>query len=281
MNQTTLNIALSVDHEYVPYAYVMLTSLLSNNPLPVNIYVLHTDLADSDKNIFHELTALFSVDFHYITVPDTCINTIQHTWPDVAHPETYFYQFIPQLLTGEVDRILYLDADIIVNGAITDLYTCDLQERPLALCGDSSALLDGLILFDFRYMNSSVTELLNQHSTTEIHYLDPMQYNLSARQAYTNLNLHYKDVKQNALIIHYTGEKPWRGNCFHCDIEWIWWEYAKNTPFYQDLMQDTMYEITTDNTLRTYITNVQLEHRQLLDIVDKYELLLKKSGIPF
>lgn len=27
---------------------------------------------------------------------------------------------------------------------------------------------------------------------------------------------------------------------FHCDIEHLWWEYAKLTPFYQELLEETI-----------------------------------------
>ena len=46
-------------------------------------------------------------------------------------------------------------------------------------------------------------------------------------------------------------------------------------------MEHTLHEIVTDPTVMNYISNLRLEHKQLLDIIEKYEILLERSGIPF
>ena len=58
---------------------------------------------------------------------------------------------------------------------------------------------------------------------------------------------------KDTAIIHYTGFKPWdSGNC-HYDIEKLWWEYAKKTPFYQELLEEFLDNTMTDTYLEDYI----------------------------
>lgn len=281
MNQTAMNIAISVNRRYLPYAYVMLSSLLYNNPAPMQIYVFHQEADTSDIAVLEELTDKYPVTFHYHAVPAAILERIRQTLPDLLHPESCFYRYIPELLSPELERILYLDCDLIVNGSLESLYFSDLSGKALAASRSDSGILDGVLLFDLHAPSSSWSKLLSQPDDANILFLDPLQYHLSARSAYTDLNLRYDDMKGTARIIHYNGAKPWEGNCLHCDIEWLWWDYAKNTPFYETLMEQTMREIITDTTLHTYISNIRLENCQLNDVVKKYELLLTKIGIPF
>lgn len=281
MNQTPMHIAISTNHRYLPYTCVMLSSLLSNNPGPMQFHVLHQGLDSADITVLEETADNYPVTFHYYTVPAAILARIREEEPDLLEPERYFYLYIPELLSPELERVLYLDSDLIVNGSLEPFYFCDMSGRAFAACQSEGSILKGVLLIHLNALSSSLQEILTQPDRPDILLLDPLQYHLSARAAYTERNLHYQDAKTLSRIIHFNGPKPWEGNCFHCDIEQLWWDYAKNTCFYESLMENTMREIMLDDTLRIYISNIQQEHHQLKDIVEKYELLLKKMGIPF
>ena len=51
MKRNPMNIVIAVNRRYVRYSYFMLTSLLLNNPDPVDVYVLHCDLTAEDELI--------------------------------------------------------------------------------------------------------------------------------------------------------------------------------------------------------------------------------------
>lgn len=97
-------------------------------------------------------------------------------------------------------------------------------------------------------------DILNDVHATKAGYFDAEVYNLCARVAH-NQNKTYEDMKDTA-IIHYTGFKPWdSGNC-HYDIEKLWWEYAKKTPFYQELLEEFLDKTMTDTYLEDYIKSL-------------------------
>lgn len=122
-------------------------------------------------------------------------------------------------------------------------------------------------------------DLLNYCHRNDVLFFDEFKYNLYARRAYTNHGIHYEWVKQNTAVIHYASAKPWHGNCFHCDIEQLWWDYAKLTPFYTDLMEEALREIMTDNTTFRYVNELEEQRKQMLQIIDQYEAILKKANI--
>lgn len=45
----------------------------------------------------------------------------------------------------------------------------------------------------------------------------------------------YFRARKNPKIIHYAGTKPW--NVPDCDMSWYFWEVARETPFYEDIIQ--------------------------------------------
>lgn len=323
MKQPNINIVVAVNKTFVPYCYVMLTSLLMNNPKPVTVYVLHHELGDGDKNLFHDLSLHYPVKFEFLYLPDHLLPPEDVKSATPWGIETYFRLAIIDLLPPDVERALYLDSDMIINGSIEELYYCDFHGHNIAACHDLHSnppfndhrdqLFANLIDDDFTYFNAGLTlfnlsslrssynfqtymdiirllnyqvhcpdqDALNYAHHKSVLFFDFKKYNLYARRAYTDFNMHYQDVKENTTVIHYTNSKPWQGNCLHCDIEQLWWDYAKHTPFYYNFLQKIVEETLTDSTLQTYFSNLQTEHQQLQQIVSQYESILKKVGIPY
>lgn len=122
-------------------------------------------------------------------------------------------------------------------------------------------------------------DILNYCHYNDVLFFDEFKYNLYARRAYTNHGIRYDWVKQNTAVIHYASAKPWQGNCFHCDIEQLWWDYAKLTPFYTGLMAETLREIMTDDTIFRYVNELEGQRKQMFQIIDQYESILKKANI--
>lgn len=106
--------------------------------------------------------------------------------------------------------------------------------------------------------------------------LDSLEYNLSATAAFSQYGLHAATLPDNVRLLHYTGEKPWHGDHLHNDLESLWWNYAKKSPYYPALLEQTIQGMILGTNVITYISNIQKEHRQLTAIVDQYQTLLEK-----
>lgn len=321
MKQISMNVVIAINRRYIRYSYVMLSSLLENNTGPIDIYILHRDLLPEDMVIFDPLSSSYQASLHFCYIPDALLPPPKVMASNTWGIETYFRLTLMDLLPKELDRALYIDSDMIINGSLDEFYHCDLGDKKLAACPDficsapfgdyrdhlfSDVSLDGFIYFnagltlfsleklrkDFcfdaymdvaRQLDYQIQfpdqDLLNYCHRGDVLLFDARRYNLYARRAYTNHHMRYDGVKRDTTVIHYATAKPWQGNYLHCDIEQLWWDYAAKTPFYHELMQDTLREVMMDDTVNRYVSELQQENKQLYSILDQYELILKKSGI--
>jgi lipopolysaccharide biosynthesis glycosyltransferase len=129
-------------------------------------------------------------------------------------------------------------------------------------------------------MEAPDQDILNWVHWRNVAYADCMVYDLFARVAH-NAEITYEEVKEAAAIIHFAGAKPWNNENFHFDIERLWWEYAKLTPFYESLLKDFVETAMTDKTVERYLQELVREfnsRRESLDIIMKRISNITNSG---
>lgn len=111
-------------------------------------------------------------------------------------------------------------------------------------------------------------DLLNYMHWQEVKILDKNKYNLFAKVAY-NHGIHYEEVKQEVTIVHFAGQKPWEGQYIHYDIEQLWWDYAKMSPFYNELLEEFMQQSLHNPLIYDTLLQCSLEKQQLQEELDK------------
>ena len=121
--EESMHIAFSTNDKFAPHTATAIASLLSNTPSKreINIYIIHSDM---NQKTISDLKLLS--DFHsnvYIKIIKIDINEFK-SFPihkGVRAFETYFRLKLHTLLP-EVEKIIYLDSDIIVCGDIEELW---------------------------------------------------------------------------------------------------------------------------------------------------------------
>ena len=69
MSETpTLNIAIAINKAYIPYAYVLLTSVACNHTQHIKVFVFHHDLSETDMDAFKPLTKNYDIEFQYLYI---------------------------------------------------------------------------------------------------------------------------------------------------------------------------------------------------------------------
>lgn len=164
-----MNIAAAFNHNYAKYAMVMLQSLYENNQLcKVYIHILQCELTEKDKQMIAEQAKSFENEVIFYEFDRTWLPKgikVTTEWSI----EAYFRLYMVDLLPEWIDRILYLDVDIIVNKPIYDYYFMDMKSYDMVACRDFSRVLNEQFsdkrkfLFDeisgeeaFVYFNSGV-----------------------------------------------------------------------------------------------------------------------------
>lgn len=113
-------------------------------------------------------------------------------------------------------------------------------------------------------------DLLNYIFHGDVYYEDYMKYNLFARLHF-NEGYDYDRAKENAVIIHYTGRKPWTGAALRYNTERLWWEYASMLPegILAKLQQNFILEEIDSNFANDAIKGLSNEKAELLDLLQK------------
>ena len=128
-----LTIACAINRLYLQPLLVTLTSLVAHLPAgtPVRLYVLHRDLTAKDierLSVFARVSAA--------SPPMERIAGLPLRSPFT--PEAYGPLLLPDVLPASLDRVLYLDADLLVLDDLTPLWQSDMAGAPLAAVQDAA-----------------------------------------------------------------------------------------------------------------------------------------------
>lgn len=310
-----MNIAISINKKYVPIAYVMMTSLFKNNKSgSIRLYLLNSELEKDDIGVLEELTQKYNNELVPLHVDrDSFPRQLPTT--KLWSIETYYRLVLPDLLPRDMDRILYLDVDIIVQDDLHELYNTDFEGNHFIACDDADPfgknfpgrvemfkepfangyryINAGVMLWNLTYLREHYTandyfdlagkydykmtaldqDLLNYTHWGHIKYADS-RYNYFARIR-SNMGDTVDDARK-AAIIHYLSEKPWDADGYHYPIEKIWWEYARETPYYMDLLESFLEKTLTDRTLFLHASELFKTNQDLQKNLNESLALNKK-----
>ena len=130
--KNTINILCCTDDKYAPYYGIMLTSLFDNNKNEhFSIYVMTAGLKDNTHNKIKSLTNKYHSELHIIIVNEDVLKDCPIRIGDHVTLATY-YRLLTPLLLPNIDKILYLDGDIIINGEIRPLWETNIQKNAVA-----------------------------------------------------------------------------------------------------------------------------------------------------
>ena len=136
-----MNICFATDDNYVkPTAIAIMTVLLTNKDEEISIYILAQSLLEHNKNILCNVVQKYSpkskIKFCFLT--DDIVSQFSSTIKESDHVSiaTYFRLYIPSLIPKDIDRILYLDGDIICADSLRPLYETDLKDCSLVAAHD-------------------------------------------------------------------------------------------------------------------------------------------------
>jgi len=171
-NTDTINIVTACDNTYVQHTGVFLKSLLATNPnVEFRLFILVPDDFIHRGSLERNLDP-FMLEFLAINLSETVsLKVSEH-----ISAATYFRLFIDKLMPTDINRIIYLDSDILITGPVNELWAVDLEEyelaavtnaintdqtvrRRLGMAATSKYFNAGVLLIDLvRWKNSRVGE---------------------------------------------------------------------------------------------------------------------------
>lgn len=193
-----MNIVCATDHNYVQHCCVMLASFFENNPKGEHaVYLLTESLDKSDLDFIQKVVNSYRGRFFYYFIDSQLLINCPIKVTDHLSIATYNRLFMAALLPDDVDKVLYLDCDIIVNSNIDELWETPLEDNYVVAAVDEMGCCAGDVHerlgFDakYGYFNAGVL-LVNlhywrKHNMTSA-FLEYIEHNLD------KLNAHDQDV---------------------------------------------------------------------------------------
>ena len=151
----------------------------------------------------------------------------------------------------DLNRVLYLDADVIANGDVAELWNMDLGGRPLGARyvkeegGNPAHFNSGVMLMDCdawrqRRVMDAVVDIARRNNPGDfkLYCADQTPLNQYFGNDYVDIGPAYnampllEQISENAKIIHFCGDfdrTPWKER--DSDAAQLWWEYCEKTPF--------------------------------------------------
>ena len=258
------------DEGFIKYAIVSLKSIIENasKSFKYSVTFLHSGIS---KEWMTEVFALENDEFK-ITFEDVSgyLESIKNKLPirDYYTKTTYFRFFISEMFPG-YDKAIYIDADTVVNGDISELFLTDIGDSYLGAAQDR-VLLETDLFGEYaekvvgvdrhNFFNAGML-LINCKKFREIkvlskfiEYLSIYTFVVAQDEDYLNVicrdHVYWLDQRWNTLvygeipypieeakIIHYImTNKPWHYS--ECRFSSYFWEYAKKTRVYNQIKKE-------------------------------------------
>ncbi len=203
-----INIAMITDNNYVKNAITAVTSIALNvkSISTDNIYILVNNVSKENVELFKlcqkqfENIRLNIVDCSNYSLKLEAIKESRHVTKSAI-----IKFFIPDILS-DLDKVLYLDCDIIVQKDLSELYNTDLNRKYAAVVKDTVSLSvgkdyfnSGVMLLNLKKMREDdiPQKLLNQKLSQDTFYMDQ-----DALNEIIGNNVKYVSCKNNFLNIY-------------------------------------------------------------------------------
>lgn len=120
-----LNLLIASDATFLPHAVVALTSVCENNRQHrIQVFYLHDGLDAEAMDRVHGHFSRYPAAVQFIRVDGAGLRHYRTT-AQLTSP-TYFRILCGEVLPAGLDRVLYLDCDVIVRSAVDEIYSADL-----------------------------------------------------------------------------------------------------------------------------------------------------------
>lgn len=134
-----VNLLVTLNDAYIPCMNVMLTSLLHSNPENTfRVFLLHSNISKEKLSQTEEI-----LQGRGELIPITAsAEKLQGAPTSSRYPlEIYYRIFAVDYLPRSINRVLYLDPDVIVNGSLDKLYTMPMDGYFFAAASHVNAFL--------------------------------------------------------------------------------------------------------------------------------------------
>ena len=217
---SNIHIGYGIDNNYARCCASSIASFCLNNPTKnFNFHIMAKDLSTTNKKQFEQLAQLYSINIYIYEIN---IDTLAKLPTQTHLPIATYFRFILPLILDNVDKLFYIDADIICLQNADDLFSINLKDNIIGAVPDlpwmntkrNKALNlrnhiyfnAGMLIINITIWNkfNTFTKVLQaiQNEPQKFRYLDQDALNLIL----TN-HIQYLDTKFNCIDINSIEQK--------------------------------------------------------------------------
>ena len=272
--QRKINIVFATDDNYVQHLCCAIASLLENKNKKDNlcIFILNSGLTEENINNIEKLKSIQNFELQFCDMNK--YNAIFDSLPlnrDYISKATYYRLMLLEVLPKNIDKIIYLDCDIIVLNDIANLYNENIEDFYAGVIEDEGSITQIKRMgfpIENNYFNAGIL-LLNLEKLRKINYLEecinffeqnkekivlqdqdilngvfngkckflPLNWNANARLYFKNSleHLYTKeqelDAKKHPYILHYTDIKKPWRRYSDHPLQYVYIKYLFKTPY--------------------------------------------------
>ena len=256
MTEKLINICIACDDNYSKYAGVVIASVLANaEDENLDFYILDSNISEENKQSIISLKNIYpSCDIKFVEIDNSLFDDYAKVKTNKYISIATYYRLKLSELLPDVDRVIYLDCDIVVNKSLKDLFNTDLEGCPIGGVTDINRRMvkknpnyinAGMLLMDLKTIREQNLEpkflewtkehintikmgdqeIINEVLKGQIKLFDEkwnvQSSNFVNRSSYTH----------NPYIIHFVSKrKPWHFGSFSYHKDY-YFKYLELTPW--------------------------------------------------
>lgn len=303
------NICFSLDSNYVEQFMVSVVSILKNADADdnINLYVLDGGLTLKHKQDIEKLKEIKPFEINYIQMDNNefkncpMLCDMNKNFDDYHVTVPTYYRFKLAEVLPYLDKILYLDCDVIVKTSLKDLFDIDISQNSILMAKDVNSETEakrlgldnyynaGVMLinldfwrkndvqnrlFEFAENNKDIIlwqdqDVINCVLNTSIKEL-PNKYNY---QYFLYKEIDFEECK-NCSILHLAGAfKPWLKPLEHFLYDEYYF-YLSFTPY-----KDKIIEYKQKSFGKYLKNNIGYSFDNIMYVADEFELAIQSEEI--
>lgn len=245
-----MNIAIIYSADWARYAAIEVLSIFSTNPAPIKVYLISDENGKMDLS---EMCKHFGDGYNVEFINGEPM--YKQAIPSTVNVSSRFTKFalyrllLPDLIHD--DKLLYIDADAVVNGDITELYNMPFNgniilgaedveankynlKTPIGFQPNDLYINAGIMLMDLKTIRNEKIhhKWIHEANTKKYACHDQCIINKTCRNRIgvfknkfnTSPSTGIDTGKESIRIMHYAGPKPWNNATVPHPHIWKYWE---------------------------------------------------------
>lgn len=136
-----INIVLCSDDNYAQHIAVVIASIMTKTKAKICFFVIDDNISEEKIQKLAQTAASFNAEINFIKVLEEKFSNVYLSGH--VSKAAYFRLVLPEILPDNINKVMYLDVDLIVLDDIQKIWQCDLQQLPLAAIEDYGIMASG------------------------------------------------------------------------------------------------------------------------------------------